>query len=342
MYFSQINFSDHTTMRLFFLLSLALVVFCACDTESNKVPAPKNLEKPAITLYSAPDTSELKDDEWGRQVKYGRRLVENTSYYIGPEGIVSKNLANKMTCKNCHLENGTKPFGLNFFNSHKTYPQYRARENAILTMSDRVNNCIERPHSGKPLKLESKEMNAIVSYIKWVGEKYDPAIHEGYSLKYVAYKGLKADPKRGETVYTKHCQTCHEKDGQGKMNDENTTYIYPPLWGLKSYQEGSSMHRVIKAASFIKYNMPDKIATLEKPVLTDQEALDVASYINDGRIHPRPKPRPGQIDYANVKTKPIDYFKAPYLDDFSEEQHTFGSWDEIEKFYVDKGLKANK
>lgn len=329
-------------MRLFFLLSLAVFVFCACDTESHKVPAPKNLEKSATTLYSAPDTNELKDDDWGRQVKYGRRLVENTSYYIGPEGIVSKNLANKMTCKNCHLENGTKPFGLNFFNSHKTYPQYRAREDAILTMSDRVNNCIVRPHSGKPLKLDSKEMNAIVSYIKWVGEKYDPSKHEGYSLKYVAYHGLKADPKRGEAVYTKHCQTCHEKEGQGKMNDENTTYIYPPLWGLKSYQEGSSMHRVIKAASFIKYNMPDKIATLEKPVLTDQEALDVASYINDGSVHPRPKPKPSQVDYANIKTKPIDYFKAPYLDGFSEQQHTFGPWDEIEKFYTDRGLKANK
>src|SRR5258708_39696768 len=45
-------------------------------------------------------------------------------------------------------------------------------------------------------------------------------------------------------------------NGEGLMNSENTTYIYPPLWGPKSYQEGSSMHRVIKAASFIKHNMP--------------------------------------------------------------------------------------
>lgn len=324
---------------LFFLS--ALIIFISCDTRQNKVPAPKITEQSVVLeLYTAPDTSTLKDDEWGRQVKYGRRLVQNTSYYLGPEGVVSKNLGNKMNCTNCHLESGTKPFGLNFFNSHKTYPQYRAREDAILTMSDRVNNCVERPHNGKPLKLDSKEMNAIVSYIKWVGEGYDMEKHLGYALKYVKYEGLSADSKRGEAVYTTHCKSCHQQNGEGKMNLENTSYTYPPLWGSKSYQEGSSMHRVLKAASFIKYNMPNLTTTLEKPVLTDQEALDVAAFINDGSIHPRPIPK--HIDYVNTKTKPIDYFKGPYIDGFTEQQHAFGPWDEIEKFYVEKGLKANK
>lgn len=328
-------------MKHFLFFCSVLFFLQGCDTRSDKTPHPKTPEKStSLELYQVPDTSTLKDDEWGRQVKYGRRLVQNTAYYLGPDGVVSHNLGNKMNCTNCHLSTGTKPFGLNFFNSHKTYPQYRAREDAILTMSDRVNNCVERPHNGKALKLDSKEMNAIVSYIKWVGEGYDTEKHEGYALKYVKFNGLQADPKRGEAIYMAQCKTCHQADGQGKMNMENTTYTYPPLWGPKSYQEGSSMHRVLKAASFIKYNMPDKIATLEKPVLNDQEALDVAAFINDGSIHSRPIPK--HVDYANTKTKPIDYFKAPYVDPFSEQQHAFGPWDEIEKFYTDKGWKANK
>ncbi len=98
------------------------------------------------------------------------------------------------------------------------------------------------------------------------------------------------------------------------------------------------MHRVLKAASFIKYNMPNALATLDKPVLTDQEALDVAAFINDGSIHKRPVPK--HVDYVNLKSKPVDYFKGPYLDGFSEQQHAFGPWDDIEKFYVDKGLRA--
>jgi thiosulfate dehydrogenase len=328
-------------MKQLLFIFTTLLIFYSCDTEKGKVKTPVLAEKSAaIELYSVPDTSTLKDDEWGTQVKYGRRLVQNTAYYLGPEGVVSKNLGNKMNCTNCHLESGTKPFGLNFFNSHRTYPQYRSREDAILTMSDRVNNCVERPHNGKALKLDSREMNAIVSYIKWVGEGYDTEKHEGYALKYVKYEGLSADSKRGEAVYIKHCLSCHQADGQGKMNLENTTYTYPPLWGPKSYQEGSSMHRVIKAASFIKYNMPNALARLDKPVLTDQEAIDVAAFMNDGSIHPRPKPQ--HIDYKNTKTKPIDYFKGPYVDGFSEEQHAFGPWDEIEKFYVEKGWKVNK
>lgn len=325
------------------LLFLVFLVSCSeqktQETITTLAPVTDTVKK-ELEVYKAPDTNSLKDDDWGQMVKYGARLVKNTAYYIGPEGIVSKNLKNKMNCTNCHLESGTRPFGLNFFNSHKTYPQYRGRENKILSMSDRVNNCIERPHSGKPLPLDSKEMIAIISYIKWIGENYDPEKHQGYALKYVDYKGLNADSKRGAEVYEKHCKTCHQANGEGKMNLENTTYTYPPLWGSLSYQEGSSMHRVLKAASFIKYNMPNLTTDYTKPTLTDQEALDVAAFINDGSIHPRPKSKYKM--YENMHTKPIDFFKGPYEDGFPESQHTFGPWDDIEKYYLDKGQKVHR
>lgn len=90
------------------------------------------------------------------------------------------------------------------------------------------------------------------------------------------------------------------------------------------------MHRVLKAASFIKYNMPHGLASIDQPVLTDQEALDVAAFINDGRIHERPKAT-GPC-YPDIIKKPIDFFKGPYNDPFTEEQHAFGPWDEIIRF----------
>lgn len=328
-------------MRFLFAILFLLVIIFSCTEQQVSKGSFEITDsvKPTLELYRAPDTSLLSNDDWGQMVKYGMRLVNKTTYYIGPDGVVSKNLGNKMNCTNCHLENGTKSFGLNFFNSHKTYPQYRARENKILSMADRVNNCIERPHSGKPLALDSKEMIAIVSYIKWIGENYDESKHEGYGLKKVQYAGLKANPKNGEVIYTKHCTVCHQANGEGLMDSAKATYINPPLWGKNSYQEASSMHRVLKAASFIKHNMPNK-TTWQKPILTDQEALDVAAFINDGRIHKRPKAN-GGVSYENINTKPIDYFKGPYLDTFSEEQHAFGPWDEIEKYYKDKGLKVH-
>ena len=98
------------------------------------------------------------------------------------------------------------------------------------------------------------------------------------------------------------------------------------------------MHRVIKAARFIKYNMPNLVARYDQPALSDQESLDVAAFINDGSIHPRPKPK--FHNYPNTRTKPLDYFKGPYVDSFSEDQHAFGPWKAIKEYYVSNGLEV--
>jgi thiosulfate dehydrogenase len=54
------------------------------------------------------------------------------------------------------------------------------------------------------------------------------------------------------------------------------------VWGRDSYNKGAGMHHVPTAAAFIKANMP-----LGQPnTLTDQEAWDVAAFVNS-------QPRPG-------------------------------------------------
>lgn len=327
----QLSISNRLFLTVGYLVLFSFLSACHTRSEQAKEPVEDAI---SLVYFKAPDTANLRNDEFSNSVKYGAKLIANTAYYLGPEGIVSKNLGNKMNCINCHLAGGTKAHALNFFETHKKYPQYRSREDRILSLSQRVNNCVERPHSGKPLHLESKEMTAIISYIKWVGESYDPTKHKGYGLKEIDIKGLQASSERGSIVYEKHCMSCHQQNGQGLMNANGITYIYPPLWGKDAYQEASSMHRVLKAASFIKYNMPNAIASVEQPVLTDQEALDVAAYINDGRIHDRPKAT--GLCYPNIEKKPIDFFQGPYVDHFSEQQHAFGPWDEIINYYQDK------
>lgn len=322
------------------LLCLSVILFAvSCSRPGpdghTSVP-PGKREK---TVYAAPDTSELGNSKWDSLVRYGARLVRHSAYYIGPQGVVSHNLKNKMNCTNCHLDVGTRPDGLNFFHTHKSYPQYRAREDKVLSLADRVNNCITRPHSGTELALDSREMLAIISYIKWIGEKYDTAVHVGYSLHQDEFYAMKANVQNGKSVYEAECATCHGQDGAGKMKYDGSTYEYPPLWGEQSYQEGSSMHRGLKAASFIFHNMPNLKAFPGKPYLSRQQALDVAAFINDNSIHPRPRSK--YVSYPNVKTKPVDYFRGPYVDDFSEEQHTFGPWDEIVSYRRTLGLPAN-
>ncbi len=292
-------------------------------------------------LWTPPDTSTIPHDEFGQMVRYGRDLIVNTAYYLGPEGKVGKFLGNKMNCTNCHLDAGTRPYAFNYFSTHARYPQYRAREDRILSLADRVNNCIERPHNGKHLPLNGKEMIAIISYMKWLSAKVPVDGHvKGDGPVKMEFMERAADPAKGEEVYKRECLSCHGANGEGKMRADNVCYEYPPLWGPKSYQAGSSVHRVIKMAAFVYANMPNKLATHDNPKLTQEEAYDVVAFINDDTKHSRPKPVT-KIDYPNMNHKPIDYGKAPYLDTFSETRHKYGPYQEIIDYYKKIGKKPN-
>jgi thiosulfate dehydrogenase len=280
-------------------------------------------------LFVPPDTSTIPKNATGDVIRYGRELLVNFPYYLGPKGSVGSFGGNGLGCQNCHLEAGTRPFGLNYYSAHARYPQYRAREGKILTLGDRINNCIERPLNGKPMPLDSKEMVAMLAYMQWLGKgvPVGERVH-GDNLKAIALLDRPADPVKGRSVYEKNCQRCHGDDGQGVLKEDGIAYVYPPLWGERSYQPGSSMHRLIKSAQFIKYNMPNDIARWDKPLLTDEEAMDVAAYVNDDKMHTRPQPDLS-IEYPVQKEKPLDYYWPPYADPFPAEQHKYGPFKPI-------------
>ncbi len=332
------KYRSKTALCVIFVIALTIVA-CTGNTPTS-TEANKTAAKDTVGVFVPPDTSTIPHDPFGDMVRYGRELVVNTAYYIGPEGTVGKYLGNKMNCAHCHVDAGTRPFAFNYFSAHARYPQYRGRENKILTLSERVNNCIERPHSGTPMPLDCKEMVAIVSYIKWLGANVPVNQHvKGDESLEIEYPNRAADPEKGALVYAENCVSCHGKDGEGQWTPDSATYIYPPLWGKWAYQHGSSPSRVVKLARFIKANMPDKKATWHKPFLTDEQALDVAAYINDDRIHPRPEKKNRKIpDYPNVATKAIDYDRGPYSDTFSELQHKFGPYKPIVDYHKEHKL----
>lgn len=320
--------------RLLLLMILLLAVWrCTSNLSSLEV---QNSEEAEEEVYLGPDTTDIPDTPEGELIRYGLDLVKRTAYYIGPNGVNGKYLGNKMNCVNCHLDAGTRPYGLNYFSSHGNYPQYRPRENAVLTLEQRVNNCVERPHNGRPLPLDSKEMIAIVSYIKFLGQ----GIPNGEKVKGsggidIEYPKRAADPVKGKVIYAQECARCHMDDGQGKWLGDKSSYEYPPLWGMNAYQPGSSMYRIIKAAQFIKANMPFDKARWDAPVLSDEEAFDVAAYINNLE-HIRPNS--GGEDYEDIRKKYIDYPYGPYDDPFSENQHRYGPFQEIIDYRKKHGL----
>jgi thiosulfate dehydrogenase len=310
------------------LLTIGFAWWGCTENNASQQPVAKTDK-----LFTPPDTSTIPHDEFGEMVRYGRELIVNTAYYLGPNGTKGHYLGNKMNCGNCHLDAGTRPYGLNYYSTHARYPQYRGREDRILSLAERVNNCIERPHNGTPMPLDSKEMHAMVCYMRWLSQGVPVGSHvPGDGASELKYLDRPADPVHGEAIFMQHCSSCHGKDGQGQYNLDSTTYVYPPLWGQYGYERGSSMHRILKAARFIKANMPHKLAYWNKPVLTDEEAIDVAAFVNDDRIHTRPDKR-NLPSYPNTLKKPVDYDEGPYPDTFTTYQHKFGPYKSIINYH---------
>ena len=311
------------------LLICITSVLIACSHEPGNEKPIVQTQKSKNAVHVAPDTNLIPKNATGDMIRYGRKLLTDFPYYLGQHGTVGKHGGNALGCQNCHLDAGTRPYGLNYFSAHARYPQYRAREARILTLADRINNCIERPLNGKPIPLDSKEMVAMLAYMKWLsqGVPVDGNV-EGDKLKDLPLLDRPANPEKGKIVYDKHCLRCHGDDGQGVYKEDGLAYVYPPLWGKQSYQPGSSMHRLIKSAQFIKYNMPFDIASWDKPILTDEEAWDVAAYVNDDKLHTRPFIDP-LIAYPKREEKPLDFYVGPFVDGFSEQQHKYGPFKEI-------------
>ena len=280
-----------------------------------------------------PDTSQIPHDKTGEAIRYGFNLFTRTAYYLGPEGKVMQLTGNKMNCKNCHLDNGMRPMSNNLIETFLRYPQYRAREGEVLTIEDRINNCFERPMNGKILPYNSREMRAMVAYMRWLCEGRVATYKEdSLHLGKIDLKDRAADIKKGAIVYADKCQKCHGVDGQGQFTANKETYIYPPLWGPNSYAQGSSMHRLTTASRFVKWSMPysDKRTA---PQLTDEEVFDVVAFINCDSIHPRPL-RPLANDCPDLENKPIDFPAGPFLDTFPLSQHILGPYKPIKEFYA--------
>jgi len=286
------------------------------------VAAPVKLKN----AWIAPDTTTIQAGSEGDLVRYGRNLIAHTSEYLGPNGKVLP-ISNGMNCQNCHLDAGTKPFGNNYSAVASTYPKIRARSGKSESIERRVNDCFERSLNGEALDSSSHEMRAIVAYMQWLGSDVEKGkLPTGSGIVELAFLDRAASPENGRIVYEQKCVSCHGNSGEGMPNPDGKNYLYPPLWGSGSYNRGAGLYRLSRFAGYVKANMPLG-ATYDAPQLTDEEAWDVAAYVNSMY---RPS-RDLSKDWPDITKKPIDHPFGPFADGFEEEQHKLGPFKPIQE-----------
>jgi thiosulfate dehydrogenase len=264
-------------------------------SKDRSAPAP-GTPVGADGYYLPPSESSIPEGPYGDAVRRGRDMFMETSTRV------SDHVGNTLACVNCHLDAGRRENSAPMWGAYGLYPAYRGKTKSISTLEDRIMGCFtysmnaQASPSGQPPPAGSDVYRDLMTYFSWMsdgaptGEKMPGS---GFPKVKKPEEGY--DVMRGQKVYAMNCALCHGSNGQGQKDVESGV-VFPPLWGPDSYNWGAGMARIDTAAGFIKANMP-----LGKPFsLTDQEAWDVAAYINS---HERPKdPRQtGTLEEARLE-----------------------------------------
>lgn len=303
---------------------VVVVILATTITSAARTDTGKQEQADHTVIWEPPDTSAIPSTNEGMLIRYGRDLIANTSNYLGPRGTVA-HITNGMNCQNCHLDAGTKTWGNNYGGVYSTYPKFRERSGTVENVYKRINDCIDRSLNGYAIDSNSREMQAMAAYIMWLGQKVPKDQKPwGAGIRDISFIDRPADPSKGRIVFIQKCQRCHGMQGEGQLRFDGAGYVYPPLWGNNSYNTGAGLYRVSRFAGYVRDNMPFD-APYNSASLTDEEAWDVAAYVNS---QPRPQ-KDYSKDYPNMASKPIDLPFGPFKDSFSEEQHKYGPFEPI-------------
>jgi len=227
-----------------------------------------HLSQDGLYEHTPPAFSEIPEGPEGDMIRLGRFLFSNTQVLRGTF------VNNDQSCSNCHMGEGTAKSAAPVWATAVDFPQYRSKNKHVNTTAERIAGCFTYSMNGTPPPAQHKVMVALESYMKWLGKGIpSDAKLKVRGFQYLPLPAKTPDYARGQAVYEARCAVCHGTDGAGRKNGDHV--VFPPLWGPEAYNWGAGMHTLDKAAAFIKANMP-----ISNPDLTDQEAWDVALFMN--------------------------------------------------------------
>lgn len=233
--------------------------------------------------HQPPDLSTLASDKYADDVRLGYKIFTETRQYA------RRYTGNDLACRHCHLDAGRAANAAPMWAAFGMYPSYKRRNDRNNSLEDRIQQCFRFSLNGFAPTLDSPEVRALVAYFHFLSHGVPIGVEmPGRGFPQVVETGKDPSPSRGDQTFKRKCVACHGVDGAGVRNDTGG-YLYPPLWGRGAYNKGSGFYDNQTLAGFIKANMPPT----QHWSLSDQEALDLAAYIN---LQFRPwDPRRGMI-----------------------------------------------
>lgn len=240
------------------------------SSSSGNTPSAASSDGGPVPLV-VPDRSTIPDGPLGDAIRRGEEIVTRTRETL-PEHV-----GNDLHCTSCHLRGGTVANAGPWVGVVAVFPEFRSRNARVNTIEQRINDCFERSMNGTALDPLSPEMAAIVAYMTWLSQ----GVPIGREVEGRGFRRIPNPPtpdrERGRAVYAERCAACHGEDGQGRSAPDGS-YLFPPLWGPRSFNIGAGMARLDTAAAYVRWNMP----LGQGGTLTDQEAYDVADYFIHG------------------------------------------------------------
>lgn len=224
--------------------------------------------------FKVPDETSIPAGAMGEAIALGRKVVTQTQTYA------KAYVGNGLNCSSCHLTGGTVAWAAPFVGLWGVFPEYRSRSASVNALQTRINDCFQRSMNGQALPNDSPEMLGVLSYVWWLSQ----GVPTGMDVDGRGFRKITApatpDKAKGKTIYAEKCASCHGAEGGG-INNPDGSYLFPTLWGPRSFNIGAGMARLNTAAAFVKANMP----LGQGGTLSDQEAFDVAAFFT---TQPRP------------------------------------------------------
>jgi len=270
-------------------LAKALLVTAAIGA-ADRAFAAETPERAPVPL-AAPAPAAMPSGALGDSIRAGHELIVNTQVtakaYVG----------NGLTCANCHLDAGRQAYAAPLVGLTGMFPEYESRSASVQSLEERINDCFVRSMNGRKLPSSSAEMVALLAYTAWLSQGVPTGTAViGRGFKTVSAPNA-ADPVRGKALYGEKCGACHGANGQGAPGPGGS-FVFPPLWGPQSFNDGAGMARTSIAAAFVQSKMPLGNAG----TLSDQDAYDIAAYFTG---QPRPAFVPKSRDWPKGR-RPAD------------------------------------